>query len=66
MATDRFGQPYGSSWAGMSMGEGRRLEPYGECPSDASPDGKHHYISILCVQSVETFQCEFCHDEWTD
>ena len=25
MTTDKFGKPYGSSWEGMSMGEGRKL-----------------------------------------
>jgi len=61
---DRFGQPYGSSWEGMSMGEGRKLEPTGDCPE--SPDGKHHYIAVTCVQSVEHFVCDYCGDDWWD
>lgn len=64
--TDRFGQPYGSSWAGMSMGEGRKLEPQGTCPSDKSPDGKHHYTAVSNVQSVEHFVCDHCGDDFYD
>jgi hypothetical protein len=51
-------------WEAMSMGEGRKLEPSGEC--DKSPDGKHHYTAVSCVQSVEHFVCDFCGDSWWD
>ena len=61
---DRFGQPYGSSWEGMSMGEGRKLESSGTC--EKSPDGKHHYTAVTCVQSVEHFVCDYCGDDWWD
>jgi hypothetical protein len=69
MTLDKFGQEYGSSWEGMSMGEGRKIEPgimskEGECPK--SPDGKHHYTAVSCVQSVEHFVCDYCPDDWWD
>jgi len=70
MATDRFGQPYGSSWAGMSMGEGRKVEGRADlkCPGtkSPSPDGRHHYTAVTNVQSVEHFVCDHCDDEWWD
>lgn len=52
------------SQGGMSMGEGRRLEPYGTCAE--SPDGKHHYTAVSCIQSVEHFVCDYCRDDWWD
>lgn len=64
MALDRLGQPYGSSWEGMSMGGGRKVEGGEGCPN--SPDGKHHYTAVTCVQSVEHFVCDHCDDEWWD
>ena len=74
MTTDRFGQPYGSSWAGMSMGEGRKIDSDTPCHGSPdrppykppSPDGKHHYTAITNVQSVEHFVCDHCDDEWWD
>lgn len=53
-----------AAWESMSMGEGRKLEPYGECSK--SPDGMHHYTAVSCVQSVEHFVCDFCQDSWWD
>jgi hypothetical protein len=64
MALDKFGQPYGSSWEGMSMGEGRKLAPMGDCPK--SPDHMHHYTAVTNVQSVEHFVCDYCGDDWWD
>lgn len=76
---DKHGQPYGTSWGGMSMGEGRKLEPYTDdqgCPSKfkggtmfdgcpSSPDSLHHFTAVSCVQSVEHFVCDHCgKDEW--
>ena len=70
MGTDRFGQPYGSSWAGMSMGEGRKIDSAQDCPGSihkpASPDGKHHYTAVTNVQSVEHFVCDHCEDHYYD
>jgi hypothetical protein len=54
------------SWESMSMGEGRRLAPSGTCPSPDSPDGKHRYVAVSCVQSVEHFVCDHCGDDWWD
>lgn len=51
-----------SGW--QSMGEGRELEPTGNC--NASPDDKHHYRATECIQSVETFVCEYCGDTFYD
>lgn len=56
--------PGAGTWEGMSMGAGRKLQPYGECPK--SPDGKHHYTAVSCVQSIEHFVCDYCPDEWWD
>lgn len=75
MTTDKFGQPYGSSWEGMSMGEGRKVDGWeeGACPNGTqpfnkppSPDTKHHYTAVTNVQSVEHFVCDHCDDEWYD
>ena len=76
MTTDRFGQPYGSSWAGMSMGEGRKVDGWkeGACPKDGvqpdgkppSPDTKHHFTAVTNVQSVEHFVCDHCGEEYWD
>ena len=79
MTTDKFGQPYGSSWEGMSMGEGRKLhggpdaggtyftEPCPGAPGKpASPDGYHHYTAVTNVQSVEHFVCDHCVKEFSD
>ena len=63
------------SQGGMSMGEGRKLEPptdperwvagmFKGCPS--SPDGMHHYTAISCIQSVEHFKCDHCPEEFYD
>ena len=60
------------SQGGMSMGEGRRLEPtlvqdselFGPCA--ASPDGMHHYTAVSCIQSVEHFVCDHCRNGWYD
>lgn len=48
----------------VSMGGGRRLSPSGRC--DKSPDGKHHYAAVSCIQSVEHFVCDHCGDSWWD
>lgn len=48
----------------VSMGHGRKLEPYGSCSK--SPDGKHHYTAVSCIQSVEHFVCDYCEDSWWD
>lgn len=64
MTLDRSGQPYGSSWEGMSMGEGRKIEGGKGCSN--SPDGNHHYTAVSCVQSVEHFVCDYCSDDWWD
>lgn len=70
MAQDKFGKPYGSSWEGMSMGEGRKIDSSHACPGSSnkpqSPDGKHHYTAISNVQSVEHFVCDHCEDEYWD
>jgi hypothetical protein len=61
-------QPYkdaGYPAGPVSMGGGRKLEPYGECPG-ASPDGKHHYTAQSCIQSTEHFVCDYCEDSWWD
>ena len=71
MTTDKFGQPYGSSWAGMSMGEGRKLKGgpgmgtvFQGCPK--SPDGYHDFTAISNVQSVEHFVCDYCGEDFYD
>lgn len=76
MTLDRFGRPYGSSWEGMSMGEGRKVhggEGMGtmlsaKCPGtkSPSPDGYHHWTAVTNVQSVEHFVCDHCDDDWWD
>jgi hypothetical protein len=72
MTLDRYGKPYGSSWAGMSMGEGRKVEGdltnpcLGSPDKPKSPDGRHHYTAVTCVQSVEHFVCDHCDDDWYD
>lgn len=48
----------------VSMGGGRKLTPYGDCPK--SPDGKHHYTAISCIQSMEHFVCDYCGHDWWD
>lgn len=48
----------------VSMGGGRKLQPYGTCPK--SPDVMHHYTAISCIQSVEHFVCDHCEDSWWD
>lgn len=48
----------------VSMGGGRKLEPYGKCTK--SPDGKHHYTAVSCIQSVEHFVCDYCRDGYYD
>lgn len=48
----------------VSMGHDRKLEPYGKCSK--SPDKKHHYTAISCIQSVEHFVCDCCGDEYYD
>ena len=48
----------------QSLGEGRKLQPFGTCSN--SPDGKHHYEVVSCVQSVEHFVCGYCPDEYYD
>jgi hypothetical protein len=52
------------SQGGMSMGEGRKLAPYGKC--DKSPDGMHHYTAVANLNSVEHFVCDYCPDNWWD
>lgn len=65
MALDKFGKPYGSSWEGMSMGEGRQVVSITKtCPK--SKDGYHHYTAVSNVQSVEHFVCDDCGDEYWD
>lgn len=71
---DKFGQPYGSSLEGMSMGEGRLKTPensggtiYNGCSKSPRPDGKHEFECYANVQSVEFFRCIFgCGKEWSD
>ena len=71
---DKFGQPYGSSLDGMSMGEGRRLTPetsggtvFNGCPNSERIDGKHEFKCYANVQSVEYFRCVFgCGKEFSD
>jgi hypothetical protein len=70
MALDRFGQPYGSSWAGMSMGEGG-IKPIGvwnSCPDSIDPHKRHMMRVLSNVQSVEHFKCTTpgCDAEWVD
>lgn len=48
----------------VSMGGGRKLKPHGTC--EKSPDGKHHYTAVSCIQSVEHFVCDYCEDDWWD
>jgi hypothetical protein len=68
MATDKFGQPYGSSWEGMSMGEGAiKIKGWpNTCPTSPDPE-KRHVVTVLSnVQSVEHFKCNYCGEEWSD
>lgn len=59
-----------ASQGGMSMGEGRKLDPnsggtvYEGCPS--SPDGKHHFTCYANLNSVEFFRCDYCPEEFSD
>lgn len=67
MTLDKFGQPYGSSWEGMSMGEGG-IKPRGWpgcCPESPDPEKRHMMRVLSNVQSVEHFRCEVCgEEEW--
>lgn len=67
MSLDRFGQPYGSSWEGMSMGEGgKKVRGWdNSCPKSPREDGRHLMTVLSCVQSVEHFKCDYCgEEEW--
>lgn len=62
-----------SSWEAMSMGEGRKHDGLAshqaeECPGtkSKSPDGRHHFTAVSCVQSVEHFVCDHCSEDWWD
>jgi hypothetical protein len=68
MAPDKFGEPYGSSWEGMSLGEGREvLRGWpGECPDSPDPEGRHNCVIVSNVQSVEHFVCKTCGWEMYD
>ena len=64
------------SQGGMSMGEGRKMEPqvrdgrvvngtiYLGCPN--SPDGLHHFTCYANLNSVEFFHCDYCSKEFSD
>ncbi len=75
MTREQFMRP--ASQGGMSMGEGRKMEPqvgpdgratngtvYNDCPD--SPDGLHHFTCYACLNSVEFFRCDHCPKEYSD
>lgn len=68
MTLDKFGEPYGSSWEGMSMGEGgKKVKGWpGSCPTSPDPEKRHIVTVVWCVQSVEHFRCDHCGKEWSD
>jgi len=56
---DKFGQPYGSSLDGMSMGEGRRLTP--------ETSGGTVFNGCPNSERIEYFRCVFgCGKEFSD
>ena len=57
---------------GMSMGEGRVLEPpnfgtiFQGCPNSKHESGEHRFVSYANLNSVEYFRCSWCPEEMVD
>ena len=73
MSREEFMAPV--SQGGMSMGEGRVIEPeegfqgtlFEGCPKAENPWGKHRFVCYANLNSVEFFRCSYgCGTEYSD
>lgn len=71
MSREEFMRPVREG--GMSMGEGRVLEPpqhgtlYEGCPNSQHESGQHRFVCYANLNSVEFFRCSYgCGAEFSD